>query len=300
MNWMLMICSLLMTAPVALFAQPGAVHAHDSFSTQDSWQMNTAAGAPYQITVTRVGNAPAHGYPVLYILDGDAYAPLAAAEARIEAEHAIEESYLLVSIGYPATQLFDQHRRQFDDTTRWTDLEAAAREHVDVANTGGAAAFAHFIVQDLRTEIARRYVVDPARQSLFGHSLGGLFVLHVLMEDPGAFAFYAAASPSAWWNHEEIIAQAEVYAREHKQMPRLQISVGEYEQKLSPAEVLRPEAERRQAKLKARHMVDSAARLAALLHAHLVIVPEADHVGSVPEALRLALQVAFMHGADAK
>jgi iron(III)-enterobactin esterase len=34
---------------------------------------------------------------------------------------------------------------------------------------------------------------------LWGHSYGGLLVLHALLTRPGEFAHYAAASPSLWW-----------------------------------------------------------------------------------------------------
>src|SRR5690606_6559257 len=42
--------------------------------------------------------------------------------------------------------------------------------------------------------------IDESRQTLYGHSYGGLFVLHALRTQPGAFQRYVAASPSLWWN----------------------------------------------------------------------------------------------------
>ena len=53
-----------------------------------------------------------------------------------------------------------------------------------------------------------RVAVDPARQSLWGHSYGGLFVLHTLLRQPATFQRYIAADPSFWW-HDGFILQEE-------------------------------------------------------------------------------------------
>lgn len=278
--------------PVVLLAQPAPKTRPDTISTQ-SWQLASASGLTYQITVTCSGPAPAAGYPVLYILDGNAYGPLLAAEAKLEAGHQLDQSYLLVAVGYPTDQLFDMRRRQYDDTTPWRDITTAAHEHIVPADTGGADVFGRFITNDLRNEINKNYPVDTARQSIFGHSLGGLFVLHLLMTQPNSFTHYSAASPSAWWNHSEIIAQAQNFMHNHPSAASLQISVGEYEQKLSPQEAIRPDAAERKARLEERGMINSARKLANILQASLLIVPNADHIGSVAEAGRLTLHMAF-------
>ncbi|WP_258286092.1 alpha/beta hydrolase-fold protein, partial [Escherichia coli] len=61
--------------------------------------------------------------------------------------------------------------------------------------TGGADAFLHFVTTTLRSAVAQRCRVDPARQALFGHSFGGLFVLYALAHRPDAFSHWIAASP---------------------------------------------------------------------------------------------------------
>ena len=42
--------------------------------------------------------------------------------------------------------------------------------------------------------------LNLARATLFGHSLGGLFVLETLRADPTLFARWVAVSPSLWWS----------------------------------------------------------------------------------------------------
>lgn len=267
---------------------------------QDQWDLPATNGQRYSITVTRHGAAPTKGYPVLYVLDGNAYGPLLAAEAQLEAGHAIETSYLLVAVGYTTDQLFNTRRRQFDFTTPWSDNASAQREHIDPTQTGGADAFAKFLVSTLRTEVTRRYPIDPTRQAIFGHSLGGLFVLHLLFTSPQSFQHFIAASPSSWWDEGSILKQAAVFEHSHPEGASLLISVGEYEQKLSPNEADKPYAAQRLARLQQRKMVSSATLLADLLHVRLLIVPEADHIGSVAEAGRHALHIAFAEQINSK
>ncbi|MFD6207743.1 MULTISPECIES: alpha/beta hydrolase-fold protein [unclassified Peribacillus] len=60
----------------------------------------------------------------------------------------------------------------------------------------GAENFLKFIEEDLNPEIDKRFKVDQNSQTLFGHSLGGLFAIYVLFENPYAFQTYIAGSPS--------------------------------------------------------------------------------------------------------
>jgi len=45
--------------------------------------------------------------------------------------------------------------------------------------------------------------------SLFGHSLGGLFTMYVLLREPGLFTNYYCSDPAFPWNNERIITMAE-------------------------------------------------------------------------------------------
>ena len=73
--------------------------------------------------------------------------------------------------------------------------------------TGGNDAFLSFLVDELKPAIAKAMVVDPSRQALFGHSLGGLFVLHALFVRSDSFDTYIAGSPSIWWGKKAILAR---------------------------------------------------------------------------------------------
>jgi uncharacterized protein len=74
--------------------------------------------------------------------------------------------------------------------------------------TGGADEFLAFLTKTLKPWVAKKAQIDPARQTLFGHSLGGLLVLHALFEAPQSFNVYIAASPSIRFSNR-ILAKEE-------------------------------------------------------------------------------------------
>ncbi|MGR5913571.1 hypothetical protein ACT7DA_04955 [Bacillus pacificus] len=42
-----------------------------------------------------------------------------------------------------------------------------------------------------------------------GHSLGGLFALHILFTNLNAFQNYFISSPSIWWNNQSVLEKEE-------------------------------------------------------------------------------------------
>lgn len=138
-------------------------------------------------------SAPVGGYPVLYVLDGNARLPLLREARETLTRHGPEgqgSPLLIVGIGYPGVERFAVERRAADFTP--SGLHNDGKPH-------RAAAFLDFIEQQLKPLIAERYAINPSRQSLFGHSLGGLFTLYTLQHCPQCFRDYIAISPSLWW-----------------------------------------------------------------------------------------------------
>lgn len=133
-----------------------------------------------------------------------------AGERRLE-EFAREAGggVIVVGVGYPHDQVYDLPGRTNDLTSSWT---AKWPEGQPVVKTGGNEQFARFLLERLRPEIARRYPVAAKRQSLFGHSLGGLFALHMLYSRPDAFEAIVAASPSIWWSDKAILAEEKAFS----------------------------------------------------------------------------------------
>ena len=92
---------------------------------------------------------------------------------------------------------------------------------------GGADAFLQLIETQIKPAIAAKLAVDPQRQTLWGHSYGGLFVLHTLFTHPTAFQRYIAVEPSLWWGNGIILQEAQqMTERRAAPAARLQLWVG--------------------------------------------------------------------------
>ncbi|WP_343292171.1 alpha/beta hydrolase-fold protein [Vandammella animalimorsus] len=199
-----------------------------------------ATARRYRIQVSRVGPKPPGGYPVLYVLDGDAMFPVAAMAALGMAMRADENGIspmLLVGVGYEGGGLLDEQARAEDYTPPAPDLSNTGDRRAQ--RQGGAERFLQFLHQELQPAVAQAYPVDAGRQALLGHSYGGLFALYALLQDSPGWQTYIASSPSIWWNQGHIHQlRAQFAARQAQRTahaPRwLQLSIGEYEQTPSP------------------------------------------------------------------
>ncbi|QFT84210.1 Ferri-bacillibactin esterase BesA [Halomonas sp. THAF12] len=239
---------------------------------------------------------PAGGYPVLYLLDGNARLPLVQAARDTltrRGPNGDGSPWLIVAIGYPDTRRFDLERRALDYTPAVAGRDEADDRH------GGADAFLDFIESRLKPEIASRFPVDTAREALFGHSYGGLLTVHALMTRPTRFARYIAISPSLWWYGEAPLAHLAALGaseREDGEAPRVMLGVGGDEQTPGDGDLGTPRAER----LRERAMIDNARRLADWLAVHrpgwrvgFSVFPGEDHGSVMWPATRAAL--AFLH-----
>ncbi|MBL8271322.1 alpha/beta hydrolase [Steroidobacter sp.] len=169
------------------------------------WDMASDAGEIYRIFVSfpAATEAPADGFPVLYVLDGNASFAAFAEARRIQERFDIGKS-IVVGVGYPTDQTYDA-RRLNDYPPAMLDPPPKLWRQLAKYKSGGRDTFLDFLTGKLRTEIASRYKVDLDRQSLFGHSLGGLFALHALFTRPQAFHSIVAASPSQEWNEQGVL-----------------------------------------------------------------------------------------------
>ncbi|MEN2988320.1 alpha/beta hydrolase-fold protein [Tistrella sp. BH-R2-4] len=251
-------------------------------------------GLVYRIQVaTPDGIPPEAGFPVLYLLDGNAMFGLAAQTARLLA--AREGSLAVVAIGYPGDAPFDMTRRYLDLTSPVTPaMLALMGPRAPVVPTGGQDAFLDVILNEIRPAIARRFPIDPDRATLFGHSLGGRFVLHAALTRPQAFKGYVASSPSIWWNDGDVAEDAAAYAARDRRPPlNLLLMVGGEEQAVSiGAESPERAAFRRMARM-LDNLTEMADRLRALqvpgARIDQVVFAGEGHMTTVPAAISRAV-----------
>jgi predicted alpha/beta superfamily hydrolase len=240
------LCGALALAAVPLAAQPAPKDPPGYVLPEtETWELAAEGSEPHFIMVSRpAGPAPEEGYPVLYVLDGNAYFAAFAEVRRVQAgelsnpfaKPEIGRS-IVVGVGYPATEFPFDVRRLYDFTPPMMEDPPPMQARLKQYPSGGQDVFLDFLVNRLRPELARRYGIDPNRQALYGHSLGGLFALHVLYTRPGAFSAIIAASPALGWNEQAILAEEREFAQRLAEgeiagrVPRLLLLAGEDEER---------------------------------------------------------------------
>lgn len=202
--------SLLIGTPLS-FAQPTSTSTNKPpLKAQTNIQQSFEITSKYtkhdyliQISVP-AGEAPKQGFPILYVLDGNATFDSAANIAKSMGSAANRlglSSVAIVAIGYPKQSTFDVEKRALD----YTPKASAEFQKQAKYSYGGADQFIQFIEKELKPAIQTKIKVNTLQQSLFGHSFGGLFVLHTFMTHPETFQRYIAASPSLWFDNYALL-----------------------------------------------------------------------------------------------
>lgn len=163
---------------------------------------------------------PQAGYPIVYLLDGNA-ALMELDAATLDALAAGGTPPVLALLAYDNDLRIDAAGRAYDYTPpRRSDGQPEADEVSPDRRSGGADAFLALIDATIKPQVQQRLPIDPARQTLWGHSYGGLFVLHTLFARPQAFARYVAVDPSLWWGQGHVLGEAERFLADHAAAPR--------------------------------------------------------------------------------
>ncbi len=266
-------------------------------ATQRDWT-DPASGLIWRVWVQAPpGPAPATGHPVLYVLDGNACFAMAAQLARNSAGRPADMrggqgSAVVVGIGHPGDAPYDQPARQRDYTP-------PAPGQGPTAQAGGADRLLDFIAHQVQPHLQERYAMDPQRQTLFGHSFGGLLVLHALFTRPRQFTRYAAASPSVWWNQGQVMQTAQAFTQRPAAPPRawqaqLQLRLGALERAEAAPSATRSAVLQERRMWERIHQLTDA--LTALqwpeLQVQLGVLPGLDHGAVMAPALIDALALA--------
>ncbi len=137
-------------------------------------------------------------YPVLYVLDGEAYFLHAASTATSLAQLGRMPEAIVVAI---------------HNTNRRRDLTPPFITLPDVP-AGGAEAFLSFIEKELIPIIEGRYRTQPLR-ILIGHSHGGLFNSYALIARPSLFRWHLALDAPVHLNSQEMERRVETFLADH-------------------------------------------------------------------------------------
>ncbi|QNA86337.1 alpha/beta hydrolase [Sphingomonas sp. So64.6b] len=180
----------------------------------EQWDITSGVtGRAYRIYVSMPEESfppPPGGYPVFYVTDAD-YIFHTAADTQMMLSIGMQaKPAIIVGIGY-GTGAMAATVARFTDLTP-TPPGAAMIPYLEGtpmfegATYGGAEGFYRFLTEELKTLIDTEYKTDKSDSTLWGHSLGGLFALHVLFNHAEAYKAYVIGSPSIVWNDGEILA----------------------------------------------------------------------------------------------
>jgi hypothetical protein len=84
--------------------------------------------------------------------------------------------------------------------------------------SGGGKNFLSFIKNELLPYIQENYPAKKEGSTLYGTSLGGLFVLYAFLMEPQLFKSYLTVEPSLWWDHNYLAGLASKKLNEMKSL----------------------------------------------------------------------------------
>lgn len=169
--------------------------------------------------------APPAGFPAVYLLDGNA-ALMETDAALLGMLKQAAQPIALVFVGYDNDLRIDADARAYDYTPRRPGGDEAQRDALGGRRNGGADAFLDLLESTIVPKAESMARLDPERRTLWGHSYGGVFVLHALFARPRTFSAYAAADPSLWWGDGQLLKEEAGVGSWSSPPPRLWLWVG--------------------------------------------------------------------------
>lgn len=135
---------------------------------------------------------------VIYLLDGPDHFHHVTGVVRFLAQQSVAPDMIVVGIA---------------NTDRTRDLTPKP-DSLDrqLPTAGGSEKFLQFLTDELKPYVQKKYRTDPFA-ILIGHSFGGLFAVHTMLNKPDVFDAYIAVSPSLWWNEWEEVKQADLFLK---------------------------------------------------------------------------------------
>jgi ferri-bacillibactin esterase len=178
--------------------------------------------------------APEDGYPVLYVLDGDAFFGTFSDSARLRGAVGELSPAVVVGLGYQSDDigvLMREHYRDLIPVEPGAGRRELDGDLVEARGYGGGESLLEVIASEVKPKVADIVAVDPRRSLLFGHSIAGLLVLWAMFSRPEEFETCLALSPTISWNRDAVFAAAASFTSgEAATTPRLYVAAGGLEQ----------------------------------------------------------------------
>jgi predicted alpha/beta superfamily hydrolase len=210
-------------------AQGASQPAPYSFSGTTTATLSPRPDAAYRLYVAvPFGYADStRTYPVVYIVDGDWYFALSVSTARLLEAVGELPPMIIVGIGYGGTVTSQRQRR-------WRDFTPA--EEKTLPNSGHANAFLVDLRDAIIPHVESQYRVSADR-AFVGHSLGGLFALHLMMREPRLFGRVVMGDPALWPANGAIWADEEAFRRKSTFRGRVFVALSDLDGRRNPEDI---------------------------------------------------------------
>lgn len=230
---------------------------------------------------------PDRRFPLIVQLDANIptlaeFAVTAGFASQLEARGEVPPA-VVVGVGYSSPEAAQVHR--FRDLGLPIQNAQFKEQWAKYVPDGDAPTFHRFLAEELLPYLEGEYrLAGPKGRALFGHSLGGLFVIYALTRHDDTaplFTGYVAASPSVFWDEGDIYPRWAQF-RDPAQPLTLFTAAGQLE---GPEMVV--------------YFDDFTSRVRAAGFSQLTFESrryQTDHVGSVAPSFRDGLRFLFAHG----
>ncbi len=159
-------------------------------------QFDSADGKRHYKVWTAIPNKKpaASGYPVLYMLDGNAV--MGRLSETLLKQLAEKTPPVIIAIGYQTNLPFESNSRAWDYTPAREGKKGTQGENGrNRREMGGSNDFRQLLEQHIAPTVEQGININPQQRGLWGHSYGGLFVLDSWLSS-SFFRHYYSASPS--------------------------------------------------------------------------------------------------------
>jgi predicted alpha/beta superfamily hydrolase len=208
------------------------------YSTRSFDLVSKFNGESYRVKVSIPRDkAPAAGFPVLYLVDGNlVFGTFAGA---VWNEGKASELAEAVVVGIESGPGKNGADRTLDFTPQ--DLSDYEKKVVvdlgDNPKFGGYDKFVRTIQEEIKPRVQKMASIDKKHEILFGWSLGGQFVIHTMLSHPDYFTCYLALSPSIWRSDRAVLKEIPAFEKNimsSKGHVSLFVGVGSLEEEMSP------------------------------------------------------------------
>jgi predicted alpha/beta superfamily hydrolase len=147
---------------------------------------------------------PERKFPVVYVTDGYwAFDKVNSLGGSLWYDQIVPE-YILVGIGYVGDNVDYNQERMYE-------LSPTPQNYGWMADfkgrMGGSRAFLDAIKTEIIPYVEKNTHADPSFRVMMGSSMGGLFSLFCMYEEPGLFQGIVAGSPAVQWNHRWLFTR---------------------------------------------------------------------------------------------